>query len=465
MTSGDVWYVELFLLYSGNNATGDYKFDFTFPSSSGWYRYVGDNTTANAILVSTGVRMSALTAFAAAVACGTDAAHTPRMLKLEMMLRPTADGTCQFRFANNAAAAGRTSRTVAGTVLRAVRVDPNFTIAGSAGSALPMRPSSSSTDANNATVGGDQTNAATGEGATVSGGIGNVASGMSATVAGGFSNEAAGNHSFAAGHRAKAAHAGAFVWGDTANEDFISTADDQFLIRAAGGVGIGTNIPARMLEIADTQSIARLTSTESSAGSVLELNSLARRQDAIGAIDFLDNGFLAGRIAYLGTENAITFSTDAFERVRIDAAGQVGIGVVPQYPLHLSSGAYCTAGGSWTNASDRNLKENFASIDERAVLNALLTVPVTRWNYKVEEDSVQHIGPTAQDFRSAFGLGDGSAAISTVDASGVALASIQALHQIAMQQQSLIESQQCEIDELRQRLERIEAKISGSTAD
>ena len=72
-----------------------------------------------------------------------------------------------------------------------------------------------------ATAGGGLTNAATGEGATVSGGFVNIASGMSETVAGGVLNEAAGNHSFAAGHRAKAAHAGAFVWGDTTNEDSL----------------------------------------------------------------------------------------------------------------------------------------------------------------------------------------------------------------------------------------------------
>ena len=52
------------------------------------------------------------------------------------------------------------------------------------------------------------------------------------------------NYAFAAGRRAKANHQGAFVWGDSTFADIASTANNQFLIRAAGGVGIGTNNPA-----------------------------------------------------------------------------------------------------------------------------------------------------------------------------------------------------------------------------
>ena len=118
VNSGEVWYVQLLLTYSGNNATGDYKCDFSFPSSTGWDRYVGDSSTADAILVSTGVRFAAASNLAA-ISLGTDALDTPRTFMLEMMLRPTANGTVQFRFANNTAAAGRTSTTRAGTVLQA----------------------------------------------------------------------------------------------------------------------------------------------------------------------------------------------------------------------------------------------------------------------------------------------------------------------------------------------------------
>jgi len=50
-----------------------------------------------------------------------------------------------------------------------------------------------------------------------------------------------GNYSFAAGRRAKANHAGAFVWGDGQNVDKSSSAADQFNVYAGGGTRIFSN--------------------------------------------------------------------------------------------------------------------------------------------------------------------------------------------------------------------------------
>jgi len=79
--------------------------------------------------------------------------------------------------------------------------------------------------------------------ATVGGGLSNNATASGATVAGGFQNTASGLYSFAAGQQANAANQGAFVWADSQNSSFTSTANDQFLIRSQGGVGINTNSP------------------------------------------------------------------------------------------------------------------------------------------------------------------------------------------------------------------------------
>ncbi|MCI0474658.1 MAG: hypothetical protein L0Y55_00265 [Anaerolineales bacterium] len=92
-----------------------------------------------------------------------------------------------------------------------------------------------------ATVGGGLTNAAGGDASTVGGGWANSASGTYATVPGGSSNTATGNYSFAAGNRAKANHAGAFVWGDSTTADFASTKTDQFAIRATNGMYLSQN--------------------------------------------------------------------------------------------------------------------------------------------------------------------------------------------------------------------------------
>jgi len=65
------------------------------------------------------------------------------------------------------------------------------------------------------------------------------------TVAGGHQNKTSAALAFAAGYKAKAEHVGAFVWADSTiyGTGFASTGKNQFLIRATGGVGIGTNNP------------------------------------------------------------------------------------------------------------------------------------------------------------------------------------------------------------------------------
>jgi trimeric autotransporter adhesin len=121
------------------------------------------------------------------------------------------------------------------------------------------------TSASYATVAGGLGNIASGDSSSIGGGVGNFASGFKATIGGGQSNEASGSwatvpgglanmaqgeSSFAAGQQAKAMHAGAFVWADDNGGSFASTGANQFLIRASGGVGIGTNAPQAKLDVA-----------------------------------------------------------------------------------------------------------------------------------------------------------------------------------------------------------------------
>ncbi|MDP2896140.1 MAG: tail fiber domain-containing protein [bacterium] len=91
------------------------------------------------------------------------------------------------------------------------------------------------------TVGGGVENKATGEYSTIGGGWFNEASGQYATIPGGDNNDAQGNYSFAAGRRAKANDNGCFVWGDSYAGDVASTASNQFIARASGGVWFYSN--------------------------------------------------------------------------------------------------------------------------------------------------------------------------------------------------------------------------------
>jgi hypothetical protein len=86
------------------------------------------------------------------------------------------------------------------------------------------------------TVGGGSGNIASGAYSTVGGGGNNRAIGQSSTVPGGNENYANGDYSFAAGNNAMAAYQGCFVWADSQNNPFFSTASNQVSFRCAGGV-------------------------------------------------------------------------------------------------------------------------------------------------------------------------------------------------------------------------------------
>jgi hypothetical protein len=85
------------------------------------------------------------------------------------------------------------------------------------------------------------------------------------------------------------------------------------------------------------------------------------------------------------------------------------------------------------------------SIDAREVLARVVALPISSWSYVFDEPSVRHIGPMAQDFHAAFDVGGDERRIDPLDAQGVALAAIQALHEV-------VEAQRREIDDLHQQL-------------
>jgi hypothetical protein len=87
-------------------------------------------------------------------------------------------------------------------------------------------------------------------------------------------------------------------------------------------------------------------------------------------------------------------------------------------------------------------------------------VPITTWNMKGQDDSIHHMGPVAQDFYQAFGLGESDTSIGTADADGVALAAIQGLYQLSQDQGARIQALEDENGSLQQRLDSLEARVS-----
>jgi len=269
----------------------------------------------------------------------------------------------------------------------------------------------------NATIGGGYQNVASGARSTVGGGDSNTASGANATVPGGQSNEAAGVASYAAGHDAHATHSNAFVWNGFPGPA-PSFADYRFHVFGAQGLSIDYG----------TQ----------------RLDGGGNKWVLIGPGTYHPNGTGFGPYAEI-------FEDDAGDSARY--AQPPG-----DYPATITAwnGAALLDAGYWVQGSDANIKRAFEPVDKRRILRQLVAMPITSWQYKVEPERVRHVGPTAQDFIRAFGIGVSDTHLSSIDTGGIAMAAIQGLHELTSER---FELQQGETSMLRSRLSEQQALI------
>jgi trimeric autotransporter adhesin len=141
----------------------------------------------------------------------------------------------------------------------------------------------------------------------------------------------------------------------------------------------------------------------------------------------------------------------------------------------LTNGCNIAAGGaSILCSSSKTLKDNYVDVDGEDILARMRTVPVKTWEYREEVDRPRHMGPFSEDFSRAFGLGNDTLAIGHLDIDGVNFAGIKALDTRTMgilQREEILTSAmaalnsrnerlQAENDELRRRLERLEALLA-----
>jgi len=124
-----------------------------------------------------------------------------------------------------------------------------------------------------------------------------------------------------------------------------------------------------------------------------------------------------GSIGAVPSFNDNTFSARAAGGARFYTTANLSVGV------NLPAG-----GGAWAPISDRAVKENVREVNTREVLEKVAALPLNTWNYKSQDSTIRHIGPMAQDFHAAFGVGEDERHITTIDADGVALAAIQGLN-------------------------------------
>ena len=222
---------------------------------------------------------------------------------------------------------------------------------------------------------------------------------------------------------------------------------------SAVNVGIGTTAPAHLLEVDGSVSGPLISTAGTASDAAIAVNNTGSG----GRQYWIDS---ASSGSGLGSGNFGVYDATANEtRLVINPSGDVGIGITnPSHLLQMSDGAY-ESGGTWTNASDRNLKESFVPVDGAGLLAKLNAIPLQTWKYKTDDAHIRHLGPMAQDFRAAFALGEDDKHISTVDEGGVALAAVQELYREGLKKDTTIRRQQNQIQQLAEQVRLQQAQI------
>jgi hypothetical protein len=285
----------------------------------------------------------------------------------------------------------------------------------------------------------------------VGGGYENTASGDSSTVPGGAENTASGAYSFAAGFEAQAQNNGSFVWSDNSGGAFSSTANNQFCVRAAGG----------LLFAGDVQ-----LSGGSEAYHNLSLSGGNATGYLYGSYPALGDGIHLGYNYYYdaGGNGHVSNTGGGTSRLSLQY-GQIilAVGGKAAAPTNclIANTTGVTVYGTFNNSSDRNAKQDFASISPAQILEKVDQLPISEWSYKVDPIT-RHVGPMGQDFYAAFNIGTDERHIAPIDEGGVALAAIKGLNEKLNQK---LGEKDAEIETLKARLDRLEQRLDRQNAD
>jgi len=309
------------------------------------------------------------------------------------------------------------------------------------------------------TIGGGADNSALADYATVGGGLSNSATNTSATVVGGQNNSAGGIYSFVGGGSNNQAAASFAVLGGGLGNDIAAGALGATV---AGGQGNkATNFYATVAggffnTAGDTASVGGGQENTASGDFSAVPGGLSNTASGIGSFAAGVRAKATNNYSFVwgGSPEVDTLSSTNGECV-VRAPG----GVRLMTSTNDVAGQQLTAGGSsWATLSDSNAKTDVQPVDHRQTLARLTSLPVSRWRYK-HDPTREYIGPMAQDFHDAFGLGDNNRYITTLDTDGVTLSAIKGLVEELREQDEALSVRERQIQDLEEQVEALRTHI------
>jgi hypothetical protein len=152
---------------------------------------------------------------------------------------------------------------------------------------------------------------------------------------------------------------------------------DNDIVNINGKLGIGTKTPGYPMEILRTGSNASIV-----------LNRTDGAKNYVNATTSFGN---------FGTVNNYPL------RLVVNSLGKMTLN--SDNSLSMASGATCTAGGVWTNASSIALKENISTLNSDEAATTLQALNPVKYNYKAEKDE-NHVGFIAEEVPELVAMKD-----------------------------------------------------------
>ena len=190
---------------------------------------------------------------------------------------------------------------------------------------------------------------------------------------------------------------------------------DSLYIDTDGSIGFGTDSPSFPVHL--------LTDSSTNAALVVQRTS--------GATTLINATDTYGQFG-TGSNHSLRIVVNSVYKMELNA----------DKSLNMASGASCTIGGVWTDASSRELKENIQSLGTEEAFNTLKNLNPVKYNYKADK-AEKHVGFIAEDVPELVAATDRKG-MSPMDVVAV-------LTKVVQEQQDTIAELKKEINELKKK--------------
>jgi hypothetical protein len=226
-----------------------------------------------------------------------------------------------------------------------------------------------------------------------------------------------------------------------------------------GLVGVGTVIPVAPLHVARTEGTAKILAEETNAAVAPRAMFELINNGPIGFNMTMSDVAQTWRFAAQPTGFRVSLDGTGGPEMEVGTAGTLQVGPGGTSNLFLDAVGNLTIVGTLFQSSDRNAKTRITPLNAQEVLTKLTALPVSQWAYK-SDPAITHIGPMAQDFHAAFGLGADDTHLAPGDLASVAVVGVKELHKMIAAREAEIAKRDERVTVLEARLAELEATLA-----